>query len=741
MTIGLLSELLRKNDDNFTWLSLTNNDIGINIPEFTEALLKNVSLRKVSCHAGFLGSLNEEDLELLMKAFGQLPHLEDLWVALPPKQAHMSATVLQMLLERNVDNNDTSNGKKSHLSKLTIRGIDDEGCRVLGRTLSGDPEQVACSITDLQIRGTAASTSNLGDRLQSQVTSEGILSIAKMLQVNRSLERLDMSYKGLDDASLQATAQALSVNPKLQKLELNCPNKNANNKEALTSGGYQAVVDTMRHNYNVQYLTISPILEEDNSNSNHKYMMELLAKLNRTGDRSLMRNTIDHTGLEDVLEMVQDHSSDATALIELLQLNPSLWDPAKANTAGLNKNSPSRKMLKMNKASTASNKRSSFVKPPSDKVTSACASTIAQVAQRSSSSVAMNRINSKTNQAVNISSNLPVKRRSSLDKPVMARWNEDIFSKLEEEKRQNYKRWTPTVIEKGDSSYDSLPAAELTSASEEESGSESENNAPPPEPEAPQKKRPWKKRSTAIISYDVPAVVATPPQKPAVAKPAPSAATKRHGTESIPDKQGYGESLDEKKPAAVKRECTVAAGACGSNVNASAATATVKSEAVAKKPESKKPASRRRGPVEISYDVPAIVASAPSSANSPRAFLRRANNVARNEPPSEAPFAKETDSVTKTKAGYIRPSLKRDESIHRFWIKGTQDDTAVGSLSASLPSVKTEKVDLESTNDTPMVASSPLGSGGKYSALTMTGMVSIGSAMLKSFGIRRNNSL
>jgi hypothetical protein len=207
MPITLYSELLLKNDDSFTWLSLTNNEIGIPIPALTQALLQNLTLRKVSCHAGFLGSLTLDDFELLLRTLSQLSHLRDLWLALPAKQAWRSSGVLTVIL---------GSPKMSRLQKLTLRGTDDNGCLVVAKEL----KKRSCSLIELQIRSATNNSSTVTTNATnhappSKATRRGILAIAEMLHVNQSLERLDLCYKGLDAVGYEAVAQALAVNRKL----------------------------------------------------------------------------------------------------------------------------------------------------------------------------------------------------------------------------------------------------------------------------------------------------------------------------------------------------------------------------------------------------------------------------------------------------------------------------------------------------------------------------------------------
>jgi hypothetical protein len=385
MFIKLLSELLLKNDDSFTWLSLTNNEIGIPIPELTQALLQNLTVRKVSCHAGFLGSLAVNDFELLLQTFSQLSHLRDLWLALPAKQAWRSSGVLNTIL---------GSPKMSGLQKLTLRGTDDNGCLVVAHEL----KKPSCSLTDLQIRGATTLTSGTGNAPVSKMTRRGILAIAEMLHVNKSLERLDLCYKGLDTQGFEALAKALVANQKLQKLELSIPATNAAKKQDWTKG-YDALAQHMRQNYTLNYLNTP-------AEGDSKALMDLLTKLNRTGVRALMRNAADHTGLEEVLEVLQAHTKDVSAVFEILVTNPALWDPLRASAEGL------------------------------------------------AASSLEDTVKENPNHALLNSADCCAWKKQKL-KPVMARWNENIFSSQEREKIKNFKRWTPIIV-------DSPPAADET---------------------------------------------------------------------------------------------------------------------------------------------------------------------------------------------------------------------------------------------------------------------------------------
>jgi len=423
MSSGLLSELLLKNDENFRWLSLTNNEIGIPLAELCTAIRQNHTLRKVSCHAGYLGNLSLDNLLMLTTSLAQLPHLQDLWLALPSKHAGRSSTVLKTILMANKD----KEGQPCRLQKLAVRGIDDAGCRVVATALASP----AAVMTDLQLRGTTAvssTTDTAATAITSQVTRHGILAIANMLCVNRSLERVDICYKGLDGSCCKTVAKALSVNKKMTKLDLTSPsvtapspNSNTNSRvcyekrQKFLLEGYKEIVNSLQQSCTLHFLNIP-------AQGDTKFMMDLLTKLNRSGAQACCRSS--SGSLEDILEVLAEHNQsgkdqeDVSAMFELLSIHPALWDPFKAAV----KADPGIAPPVRRKPSSSSHVKESAMSYSFKK--QAEASTIAR--------------------RLTCTDSPPKKAKAP---PVMARWNENIFSKLEQEKVKNFKRWTPTILE------------------------------------------------------------------------------------------------------------------------------------------------------------------------------------------------------------------------------------------------------------------------------------------------------
>lgn len=323
MTVGLLA--LKNDDNNVTWITLTNNEIGIDVPELAEALQKSRSVRKVSCHAGFLGSLTHHDLQLLIFTIAKLSNLQDLWLALPAKQAFLSRDILKTIL--------VNGCAGRQLKKLTMRGMDDAACVVLAKAL----KRPGVAMTELQIRGSPApanGNNQMVPPVASKVTRRGILVMAQMLQVNQSLQRLDLCYKGLDTKCCQAMAKALSVNKNLKRLEIiTPPAKGINNNCGSLEEGYQALIQTMRSNYTLHHLTAP-------AEGDFKAVLELFPKLNRTGSRAVLHNTTGRVTLDGVLDLLQDNIKDASVLYEMLSEMPALWDPVRAAAVGLGGEKP-----------------------------------------------------------------------------------------------------------------------------------------------------------------------------------------------------------------------------------------------------------------------------------------------------------------------------------------------------------------------------------------------------------------
>ena len=533
----LIVERLLKNDDHYRWLSLTNNDIGcLPISELTAALLQNRSLRKVSCHAGFLASLTPEDLLELLSALSQLPHLQELWLALPvpsrqttttttaaatnpPAAVCRSSEVLETLLLNNhqdnntaatesnvktMDHNDVHNNHSNHngnddeewistlhktpnnnnnnnsrlqLHKLTIRGMDDAGCRVLARALQ-QQQPSSRSMTDLQLRGLTTTTRRMtstaaNNNNNKSVTFRGILEIAQLLQENRSLERVEMAYQGLlDGTCCRALAKALAVNDKLQKLDLTSSSSSRSKRsrrrtgrtqqqqqqqdELLLEEGWKELVETIRQqNDTLCHLNISQ------AEGDSKILLDLLTKLNRSGARACLRGNGSRRGtkngvkLDDVVKILSRHnketnthvgssngssnpgntadatdstSEDISAVYELLSLNPALWDPVKANA----------KARKTLSSSTTADTGAENMCIDSSSNT--------KLAQQQQKQISRERLHSTGKRSpltsLRAESEPPFPKKV---KPVMARWNERLISILEREKVEEYKRRTPTI--------------------------------------------------------------------------------------------------------------------------------------------------------------------------------------------------------------------------------------------------------------------------------------------------------
>lgn len=93
----------------------------------------------------------------------------------------------------------------------------------------------------------------------------GAIAISKMLRVNTTLEKLDLSYNNIDDAGCIAIATALLGNQKLHTLNL-VGNRCADNYDAAESGGcYDALLELLEKNKTLKDLILEPSDQDDSS--------------------------------------------------------------------------------------------------------------------------------------------------------------------------------------------------------------------------------------------------------------------------------------------------------------------------------------------------------------------------------------------------------------------------------------------------------------------------------------------
>lgn len=97
------------------------------------------------------------------------------------------------------------------------------------------------------------------------IDDKGALALAKMLKVNKTLEKLDLSYNRIDDEGCIAIAAALRGNQKLATLNL-VGNECADNYDAASSGGcYEALLDLLDKNKTLKDLILEAADQDDNS--------------------------------------------------------------------------------------------------------------------------------------------------------------------------------------------------------------------------------------------------------------------------------------------------------------------------------------------------------------------------------------------------------------------------------------------------------------------------------------------
>lgn len=97
------------------------------------------------------------------------------------------------------------------------------------------------------------------------IDDKGAIAMAKMLKVNKTLEKLDLSYNKIADEGCIAIATALRGNGKLSTLNL-MGNECADNYDASSSGGcYEALLDLLEKNKTLKDLILEPNDQDDSS--------------------------------------------------------------------------------------------------------------------------------------------------------------------------------------------------------------------------------------------------------------------------------------------------------------------------------------------------------------------------------------------------------------------------------------------------------------------------------------------
>lgn len=140
------------------------------------------------------------------------------------------------------------------------------------------------------------------------VLDGGASALARMLETNASIEQVDLSYNEIGNVGCVALASSLHVNKTLKTLKL------VRNKSILLgSKGYEALLEMMKWNHNIEELVLQPSQEV---NSDLKFYLFV----NR--HRYLLEN--ENISKGQLVDMLHTHRSDATFLFHFLKAKPAL---------------------------------------------------------------------------------------------------------------------------------------------------------------------------------------------------------------------------------------------------------------------------------------------------------------------------------------------------------------------------------------------------------------------------------
>ena len=102
-----------------------------------------------------------------------------------------------------------------------------------------------------------------------------MVALSSMLEKNTGVQHLDLSYNEIGDIGCTAVAKSLHVNKTLKALKL------VRNENFVAEGkGYEALLEMMKWNHNIEELLLQPSPEVDSDLSfylfvnRHRYLLE-----------------------------------------------------------------------------------------------------------------------------------------------------------------------------------------------------------------------------------------------------------------------------------------------------------------------------------------------------------------------------------------------------------------------------------------------------------------------------------
>lgn len=199
---------------------------------------------------------------------------------------------------------------------LVCQEMDDQGVEQLSKTFAQSSLQELMLFLDNETDGS--------------ISTQGIASLAKMLQVNETIEDFSLICHSLDDDGLMAFAKALQVNDgTLRKLKLRC-----SKALEVSPKGYQAFIDMLQTNTTLESFELSRCPDSGENNDDdidcesteeahvkYQHEIEYYLNLNKSGARDCQLN-IDATPKEFCTLLVSQRN-DLNTLYYMLSSNPS----------------------------------------------------------------------------------------------------------------------------------------------------------------------------------------------------------------------------------------------------------------------------------------------------------------------------------------------------------------------------------------------------------------------------------
>ena len=140
------------------------------------------------------------------------------------------------------------------------------------------------------------------------VLDRGVTALAHMMEKNTAVEQLDLSYNEIGNVGCVSLAKSLHVTKTLKALKL------VRNESILAGGkGYEALLEMMKWNHNIEELLLQPSQETDSDLGFYLFV-------NR--HRYLLEN--DNISKSQLVDMMHSHRSDTTFLFHFLKAKPAL---------------------------------------------------------------------------------------------------------------------------------------------------------------------------------------------------------------------------------------------------------------------------------------------------------------------------------------------------------------------------------------------------------------------------------